>query len=214
MPRPQRWPTTWSGSFARSRWPSGRRACSNASPSGRRRRPALACRLAGLGIFYLVELANYHFGVVDWAFHLKMTLLAGAWVAISFVCDWLVDRPRLTRSGAVRLGHVRRADSPGGPFRGRRRDERPDRRLSRVDRRIGPMVSRAFRRFHDGPVAIVLWNFGARFLLSADWLQEHFDTSPTRHILFALSLVVLGAIVGWLVHRLRTLSKFYGRQLP
>jgi hypothetical protein len=32
--------------------------------------------------------------------------------------------------------------------------------------------------------------------------------------LFAVSLIVLGAIVSSLVHRLRMLSKFYGRQLP
>ena len=45
-------------------------------------------------------------------------------------------------------------------------------------------------------------------------LQEHFDPAYTRHILFAVSLVVLGAIVSSLVNRLRMLSKFYGRQLP
>ncbi len=45
-------------------------------------------------------------------------------------------------------------------------------------------------------------------------LQEHFDTSVARHILFALFLIVLGAIVSSLVQRLRMLSKFYGRQLP
>ena len=45
-------------------------------------------------------------------------------------------------------------------------------------------------------------------------LQEHFDTSVARHVLFAVSLIVLGAIVSSLVHRLRMLSNFYGRQLP
>ena len=45
-------------------------------------------------------------------------------------------------------------------------------------------------------------------------LQEHFDTSYTRHVLFAVSLVLLGAIVSSLVARVRTLSKYYGRQLP
>ena len=45
-------------------------------------------------------------------------------------------------------------------------------------------------------------------------LQQHFDTSYARHVLFAVSLIVLGAIVSSLVQRLRMLSKFYGRQLP
>jgi hypothetical protein len=45
-------------------------------------------------------------------------------------------------------------------------------------------------------------------------LQEHFDTSLARHVLFAVSLIVLGAVVSSLVQRLRMLSKFYGRQLP
>ena len=45
-------------------------------------------------------------------------------------------------------------------------------------------------------------------------LQDHFDASVARHVLFAVFLVVLGVIVASLVYRLRMLSNFYGRQLP
>ena len=61
-----------------------------------RRHPALACRLAGLGVFYLVELGNYYHGIVAWSFHWKMTALPTAWAAVSVVCEWFVQRPRLT----------------------------------------------------------------------------------------------------------------------
>jgi hypothetical protein len=34
-----------------------------------------------------------------------------------------------------------------------------------------------------------------------------------RHVIFAVSLVVMGAVVSYLVERLRALSRFYGRAL-
>ena len=36
-----------------------------------RRQPALASRLGALGVFYLVEIGNYHYGGVDWPFHFE-----------------------------------------------------------------------------------------------------------------------------------------------
>ena len=72
-------------------------------------------------------------------------------------------------------------------------------------------------RFVSFMTAMSLLSYGILVVDFYCWrtgLQEHFDTSIARHVLFALSLVVLGAVVSSLVQRLRMLSKFYGRQLP
>ena len=45
-------------------------------------------------------------------------------------------------------------------------------------------------------------------------LQAQFDASVNRHVIFAMSLVVLGSVVAYLVQRVRALSSFCGRQLP
>ena len=72
-------------------------------------------------------------------------------------------------------------------------------------------------RFVSFMTAMSLLSYGVLVIDFYYWrtdLQKHFDTSFARHILFAVSLIVLGAIVSSLVQRLRMLSKFYGRQLP
>ena len=72
-------------------------------------------------------------------------------------------------------------------------------------------------RFVSFMTAMSLLSYGilvVDFYYRRTGLQEHFDTSFARHVLFALSLIVLGAIVSSLVRRLRMLSNFYGRQLP
>jgi hypothetical protein len=38
-------------------------------------------------------------------------------------------------------------------------------------------------------------------------------TGWDRHVIFAVALLVLGAVVAYLVDRVRTLSSFYGRAL-
>ena len=45
------------------------------------------------------------------------------------------------------------------------------------------------------------------------WLQEEMHTGYDRHVIFALALLILGAVVAYLVQRVRTLSNFYGRPL-
>lgn len=180
-----------------------------------RRRPALACRLAGLGVFYAVEIVNYHYGVVAWPFHWKMTVLATIWAVVSILCDWLVERPRLTLPARLLWGTC---DSlilldalllvAGGVTSG----------LIAVYPLLIAASALWFRvRFVGFMTVLSLLSYGILVVDFYCWrteLQKNFDASPTRHVLFAVSLVVLGAILSWLVHRLRTLSQFYGRQLP
>ena len=44
-------------------------------------------------------------------------------------------------------------------------------------------------------------------------LQQGFDADPGRHVINMVALILLGAVVAYLVHRVRTLSSFYGRQM-
>ncbi len=182
-----------------------------------RRRPALACRLAALAVFYMVEIGNYHYGVkgVDLAFHLKMTALAIGWAAVSIVCEWLMERPQFTLSARFVWGALDSlmllaallfvADGAASALV------------------VGyPLLIAAsafwYRvRFVSVMTGMSLVSYGVLvwdFYCRRTWLQDHFDTSYSRHIFFAVSLIVLGAIVSSLVNRLRMLSKFYGRQLP
>ncbi len=63
-----------------------------------RRQPALALRLGALGVFYLVEIGNYHYGGVDWPFHRSITVIVAAWAVIAIVCQRFVGLPRLAMS--------------------------------------------------------------------------------------------------------------------
>ena len=50
-------------------------------------------------------------------------------------------------------------------------------------------------------------------LLAARDLQQVIHLTVDRHVIFVVALLVLGAMVAYLVRRVRTLSNFYGRPL-
>ena len=180
-----------------------------------RREPALAWRLGAVGLFYLVELGNYYCGGVDWQFHLKMSVLAAAWILVAMVCQRFVAYQRLAAPACFVWGGL---DSlmllimllfvAGGAA------------SSLVV--VYPLLIAGsglwFRvRFVSFMTVMSLLSYGVLVVDFYCWrpeLQEHFDVSVARHVVFAVSLVVLGTIVSWLVERLRLLSNFYGRQLP
>ncbi len=180
-----------------------------------RREPALAWRLGALAIFYLVELGNYHYGGVDWPFHWKMTVLAAAWLVIAVVCQQFVGHQRLAVPARFVWGTLDSlmllvmllffADGAASALV------------------VGyPLLIAGsglwFRvRFVSFMTVLSLVSYGVLVIDFYYWrtgLQDHFDISFARHVLFAVSLVVLGTIVSSLVERLRMLSSFYGRQLP
>jgi serine/threonine-protein kinase len=182
---------------------------------GARRRPALASRLGALGVFYVVEIGNYHYGVIDWPFHRNMTILVAVWALIAIVCQQFVGQERLAGPARFIWGMLDSltllimllffADGAASALV------------------VGyPLLIAGsglwFRvRFVSFMTALSLVSYGVLvldFYYRRTYLQEHFDISVARHVLFAVSLIVLGAIVSSLVHRLRMLSKFYGRQLP
>ena len=180
-----------------------------------RRQPALAVRLGALGVFYLVEVGNYHYGGVDWPFHLKITILAAAMALTAIVCQQFVDHQRLALPARFVWGTLDSllllivllfvADGAASAL------------VVGYPLLIAGSGLWYHVRFVSFMTALSLASYGVLvidFYCRRTGLQDHFDKSFARHILFAVFLVVLGVIVSTLVHRLRMLSKFYGRQLP
>jgi hypothetical protein len=180
-----------------------------------RRKPALAVRLGALGAFFLVNSVNRLCGGIDADFYFKTTIISIVWAVASIVCQQFLPSERW--SGAVRWVW----GTLDGLF------------LLVVLLFVAGGVSSVLLIGY--PLLIVgsgLW-FRARYiwymtilsllsygLLVIDFyywrpeLQKQSDPAPARHVVFAVSLVVLAATVAYLVNRLRTLSGFYGRKLP
>lgn len=180
-----------------------------------RRKPALASRLGALGVFYLVEIGNYHYGGVNWPFHLKITILTAAWALIAIVCQQFVGHERLALPARLVWGTLDSlmllivllfvADGAASVL------------VVGYPLLIAGSGLWYHVRFVSFMTVLSLLSYGILVVDFYYWrtgLQEHFDRSFARHILFAVFLIVLGAVVSSLVYRLRMLSKFYGRQLP
>jgi serine/threonine-protein kinase len=180
-----------------------------------RRQPALASRLGALGVFYLVEIGNYHYDVVDQPFHVKISILTAAWAVIAVVCQQFVARERLAVPARFVWGTLDSlmlfvvlffvADGAASAL------------VVGYPLLIAGSGLWFHVRFVSYMTAMSLISYGVLvvdFYCRRTRLQAHFDQSFARHILFALSLIVLGAVVSSLVRRLRMLSNFYGRQLP
>ncbi len=181
-----------------------------------RRKPALASRLGALGVFYAVDWGNYLSGSagVDWAFHWKISIVLAAWAVVSIVCQQCLNRQRWaiparyvwgTLDSVLLLAVLLIADGAASPLV------------------VGyPLLVVGsglwFRvRFVTLMTVSSLLSYGV-LVLDFYWrrpgLQRGFDIQADRHIIFALSLLVLGIMVAYLVDRVRTLSKFYGQPLP
>ncbi len=180
-----------------------------------RREPALASRLGGLGLFGLVEMVNYHSGMVAWDFHWKMLLLVVAWAAGSVVCQrmlgsrgWVAVPARFvwgTLDSMLLLAALLVASGAMSPLV------------------MGyPLIIAAsglwFRvRFVWLMTGLSLASYGvlmADFYFWRPELHAGIDASMDRHLAFIVSLVVLGSVVAYLVHRVRVLSAFCGRPVP
>ena len=178
-----------------------------------RRQPALASRLGGLGIFYCVELVNYQIGVVDSDFHKAISLVVVLWAAVSVVCQQLLENRRWSFPARYAWGTLDSLALLSILFIG--------------DGAASPLVI-------GYPLIIVgsaLW-FRVRFvwfitllsllsygLLIVDLyyfrpdLQKLVYMGSGRHVVFAIGLLLIGAMVSYLVQRLRILSSFFGHQI-
>jgi len=179
-----------------------------------RRQPALASRLGALGLFYVVETVNYLVELVTPDFHWKVSALMGVWAAASVFCQRIIDGRRWDISTRFAWGVL---DSIC---------------LLAVLLLASGAASPLIVVYPLLIVASGLW-FRVRFvwfmtglsLLSYSVLVVDFywwrpDLHPPtqagadRHVIFAVALLLIGSVVSYLVHRVRTLSSFYGREAP
>ena len=179
-----------------------------------RRQPALASRLAALGVFYVIELINFWSGGVDWKFHREISFCMAAWAVLSVVCQQFLDSRRWsiparfvwgTLDSLVLLAILLVANGAASPLV------------------VGyPLLIVAsglwFRvRFVWFITFLSLCSYSVLVIDFYRWrpeLQAGFSPGFDRHVIFAAALVVLGSVVAYLVQRVRTLSNFCGRQLP
>jgi serine/threonine-protein kinase len=180
-----------------------------------RRQPALVLRLAALSVFYLVGTLNYVSGASGWEFHSKISLVFVAWLAASVACQQLLESQRWSIPARFVWGTL-------------------DSLLLLIvlwlgNGAISPLVAAYpllvagsglwFRvRFVWFMTALSLVSYTILVVDFYRWrpaeLRAAYDPGLTHYVIFALALVVLGCIVAYLVHRVRVLSKFCGRQLP
>lgn len=178
-----------------------------------RRQPALASRLGALGLFYGIETVNYFTGVVDRDFHGQVSLVVGLWAAASIVCQQLLDNRRWsfparyawgTLDSLALLTVLLIADGAASSLV------------------IGyPLIivgsALWFRvRFVWFMTLLSLLSYGVLvidFYFRRPELHKAMDAGYNRHVIFAIGLLILGAIVSYLVQRLRILSSFYGQPL-
>ncbi len=186
-----------------------------------RRQPALASRCLALSAFYGtfcgVEAVRYLADRAyrpDGAFHAEMALLLALWMSVSVVCQRLHDSRRWSIPGrfvwgtldsVLLLAVLLIADGVASPLV-----------IGYVLLIVGSGLW--FRvRFVSFMTVMSLVSYG---ILVADFywrrtdLQTHFDTDADRHVVMVVALLLLGGVVAYLVHRVRTLSSFYGRQAP
>lgn len=178
-----------------------------------RREPALASRLAALGTFYAVTVANYAAGRVDFDFWEKITVLLLIWATSSAVCQQLLKTSRWSLPARFLWGTLDSAMLLGV--------------LLVADGVVSPLIV-------GYPLLIVgsgLW-FRVRFVwymtflslvsylvLVADFyyrrpeLGKSFEVHFDRHVIFAIALIVTAGAVSYLVQRVRALSSYYGQKL-
>jgi len=187
-----------------------------------RRQPALAMRLVALGLFYVAFIfvdmlkRQYHFGdkPADGLFHLEIVAILAVWTTASLVCQRLHDSQRWSFSARFIWGALDSllllavllvADGVASPLV------------------IGyPLLIVGsglwFRvRFVWFMTALSVVSYGIltlEFYCTPPDLRPAFDPDADRHVINVLGLLVLGVAVAYLVHRVRTLSSFYRRQVP
>ncbi len=179
-----------------------------------RREPAVASRLAVLGIFFVIENTNYYFGQVVADFHAWMTVLQLVWLAGTFGFQQLLRSERWsiparfvwgTFDSAMLLAVLLVADGVA----------------SSLVLLLPMLIVASGLWFRE---RFVWWITGSSIisyglLVTAyylDWLPgrthaESFDR-PDRHVIFFVALVGIGWGVAHLVRRLRTFMAYYGQK--
>ena len=174
----------------------------------------LASRLAGLGVFYLAGLVNYSLGLINGPEHRTLSILVGIWALSAIVFQQALKFQRWSLSARFVWGTTRRGVAPDDPPCGGI--------WVASSLLVGyPLLIVAsglwFRvRFVWYMTGLSLASYGVLVLdayFRRPFLLEEFQICNDRHIIFAVSLVVLAGIVAYLVGRVRALSSYYGEKL-
>jgi eukaryotic-like serine/threonine-protein kinase len=181
-----------------------------------RRQPALASRLGGLALFYVIDWINYLRGAIIADYHIKISIVVAVWIIGSVICQRLVETRRWSMAAPFIWGTL-------------------DSILFLIVLIVGYGVASAmivgyillivasglwFRvRFVTYMAVLSLLSYG---VLMADyyyiwrpWLDADSDVPNLtfdRHVIFAVTLVIAALIVAYLVERVRVLSSFYGQR--
>jgi serine/threonine-protein kinase len=180
-----------------------------------RRQPALALRLAALGTFFVVGTILFGGGTVNREFYLKTSVLLATWAGASVVCQQFLDSRRWSIPARFVWGMLDSIVFLALLLVG-------NGAASAMVTGYPLLIAGSglwFRvRFVWFMTALSLLSYGLIvadfYLRRSEEFRSQFDPLFSRHVIFAISLVVLGSIVAYLVHRVRTLSSFCGRQLP
>jgi serine/threonine-protein kinase len=188
-----------------------------------RRQPALASHLAVLGVFFFIENINapYALNTVDWTFHGRMLALMAVWLVSSVLLEQSLKIQRWSVPARFIWGAL-------------------DSALLLAVLLVSTGVNSAlvvgypmlivgsglwFRvRFVWYMTALSLLTYGilvldfyfrrypqVRDLVERSGpLRDLINARYDRHVFFAIMLVATGAIVAFLVGRVRTLNKYYG----
>jgi serine/threonine-protein kinase len=175
-----------------------------------RREPPLALRLAAFGVFYLLELLNYHvFQIVPFRFHLEISLLLAFWALASVLFQHLLKRQRWTGPvifawGALDALSVTRILFMAAGV------------ASPVVVIYPLLVAVSGLWFRIGFVwfmtAASIASYSvlvADFYLRRTYLHATFDTGWDRHVYFVIMLLVVGAATAYQVQRAQALDRYY-----
>ncbi|MBL8799705.1 MAG: serine/threonine protein kinase [Planctomycetia bacterium] len=175
-----------------------------------RREPALVYRLGGLVVLMVVVQINYQMTqVVSWQLHLEVLGLLAAWVAASIACQRWLNRER--RTDLARLAWAG-ADVCC---------------LTAILALTGSQLSPLVVGYPFIVAASGLW-FQLRLVwfttaaciagyVIAQSAGPHFLLTymPHYHIIFVVTLAIMGFVVGYQVQRIRVLNRYYeNRPLP
>jgi serine/threonine-protein kinase len=181
-----------------------------------RRQPALASRLGGLALFYVIDWINYLRGAVNSDYHIEISIVLAVWVIGSIICQRLVESRRWSMAAPFIWGTL-------------------DSILFLIVLLVGYGVASAmivgyillivasglwFRvRFVTYMAVLSLLSYGVLmvdyYYIWRPWLDAESNVPNLtfdRHVIFAVSLAIAALIVAYLVERVRILSSFYGQK--
>ena len=170
-----------------------------------RREPALIAHLVTLAGCTLIAQVAYQMSVdVTLEFHLKVMGTLLAWMACSYVCQVLLNRPELSERMRFIWAWL---DVVFYSF------------ILHLDEAIASplvigyplMIAASGLWFRDALVwfTTVMAMISYAVLVALEW---HTVTALHKHAMFEVSLFVLGFIVTYQVHRVRALSRYYDRR--